>query len=457
MTEETNIPSENESSNSGENLWASLEPDSSDSSLHATSDVPPFVAPAPGEATDEGTTTQSHEETASGGPEWPRPTTPVVVAPAMAGGQKSGRTDWRPRVTLLLVAALVGALAGHFASSGSNGGTYSISTSNQAPTAALLTGNVTIPQLVDRVAPSIVTIDVKSPVEEDEGTGMILTSNGLILTNNHVIANSLNGGTISITRYGTTKAIPAILVGTDATDDVALIRAEGVSGLPTVTLGNSHKLVTGDSVVAIGNALGLSASTPTVTAGIVSALGREVTASEGSSSETLYNMIQTDAAINPGNSGGPLLDAAGQVIGMNTAVAGTLPDGTSAQNIGFAIPIAKIQSLIPSLLKGTVLQQKGRAYLGVEVTSNSSSAASANGLSISTGAIVDTVEPGTAAAAAGLQPLDVITKIDKSTINNALDVTKAIQSKKPGQTVTIHVNRFGQRLTLTATLGELPS
>ena len=135
-----------------------------------------------------------------------------------------------------------------------------------------------------------------------------------------------------------------------------------------MTFGNSSALVAGDAVVAIGNALGLAAGTPTVTQGIVSALGRTVTAGSTTSSETLNNMIQTDAAINPGNSGGPLLDAHGDVIGMNTAVAGTLPDGTSAQNIGFAIPVATIISLLPSLKNGASVVSHG-AFIGVEIMS----------------------------------------------------------------------------------------
>ena len=171
---------------------------------------------------------------------------------------------------------------------------------------------------------------------------MIITSDGEVLTNNHVIelySQGGNTGTITVTEYGQTKALPTTLVGYDQSKDVALLKINNASNLPTVTFGNSGKAVVGDAVVAIGNALGLAAGTPTVTQGIISALGRSVTAGgEGTQTETLQNMIQTDAAINPGNSGGPLIDTSGQVIGMNTAVAGTSSDGTSSQNIGFAIP-----------------------------------------------------------------------------------------------------------------------
>ena len=197
--------------------------------------------------------------------------------------------------------------------------------------------------------PAVVSIDVKADSSEDQGTGMIITSGGDVLTNNHVIelyVQNGNQGSITVTEYGQTKQLPTTLVGYDQTKDVALLKITDGSNLPTVTFGDSSKAVVGDAVVAIGNALGLAAGTPTVTQGIVSALGRSVTAGgEGTQTETLQNMIQTDAAINPGNSGGPLIDTSGQVIGMNTAVAGTSTDGTSSQNIGFAIPTAQVEAL----------------------------------------------------------------------------------------------------------------
>jgi S1-C subfamily serine protease len=300
-----------------------------------------------------------------------------------------------------------------------------------------------------------VSIDVRSAGAEDQGTGMIITSTGYIITNNHVIASAAGGGTITVTRTGQTTAIPAVLVGTDPTEDVALIRAEGVSGLPTVTLGDSDKLVTGDSVVAIGNALGLAAGTPTVTAGIVSALGRTVTAGDGSSSETLHNMIQTDAAINPGNSGGPLLNSAGAVIGMNTAVAGTLPDGTNAQNIGFAIPVSEIKTLLPGLLKGGT-SKVGGAYLGVEITTMTPALAQQYGFSVHSGALVSSVVPGSSADKAGIRSGDIIVKMNDTTINTATDVTNFMSAHHAGDSVSIVVVRGTQHLTLHATLGAKP-
>ena len=238
---------------------------------------------------------------------------------------------WLP---VVIVAALVGGAIGAGVTALSdnnnsgNGSNVTIHESSAAPGAAVLSGNVTIPELVSKVIPAVVSIDVKSNGNEDEGTGMIITSNGEVLTNNHVIelySQGGNTGTITVTEYGQTKPLPTTLVGYDQSKDVALLKINNASDLPTVTFGNSGKAVVGDAVVAIGNALGLAAGTPTVTQGIISALGRSVTAGgEGTQTETLQNMIQTDAAINPGNSGGPLIDTSGQVIGMNTAVAGTI-------------------------------------------------------------------------------------------------------------------------------------
>ncbi|MGH3155532.1 MAG: S1C family serine protease, partial [Streptosporangiaceae bacterium] len=310
------------------------------------------------------------------------------------------------------MAALIGGLVGAGVSaladnnSGSSANSLTIKESNAAPGAATLSGGATIPQLVKKVIPSVVSIDVKSNGSEDEGTGMIITSNGEVVTNNHVIelfANDGNTGTITVTEYGQTKALPATLVGYDSTHDVALLKINSAANLPTVTFGNSNKAQVGDAVVAIGNALGLAAGTPTVTQGIISALGRSVTAGgEGTAAESLTNLMQTDAAINPGNSGGPLIDTAGQVIAMNTAVAGTSNDGSSAQNIGFAIPIAEVESLLPELLKGGATASGG-GYLGVDITTMTASLRQQYGLIPSTGALVLNVVSGSPAANAGLQ------------------------------------------------------
>jgi putative serine protease PepD len=357
---------------------------------------------------------------------------------------------------LLLVAALVGGVAGHFtARAGSANANLPVTTNSVAPASSSNNGGLTIPQLVVKVQPSVVSIDVKGQGSEDQGTGMIISSNGLVVTNNHVIAASVPGGTITVTRTGSTKALPATLVGTNPVDDVALIRIDNTSKLPTVTFGNSNALVVGDSVVAIGNALGLAAGTPTVTNGIVSALGRTVTASSTSSSETLNNMIQTDAAINPGNSGGPLLDAQGDVIGMNTAVAGTLPDGTSAQNIGFAIPVATIESLLKSLKAGQSVVNNG-AFMGVEISSMNPTLQAEYSFTVTSGAVVMSVVPGSGAASAGIKQGDVIVGINGTPITSAQDVSSVISSEHPGDVISVKVVRGSKTITKSVILGTAP-
>jgi S1-C subfamily serine protease len=258
-----------------------------------------------------------------------------------------------------------------------------------------------------------------------------------------------------VTEYGQTKALATSLIGYDESKDVALLKIDNGSGLPSVTFGNSSKAVVGDAVVAIGNALGLAAGTPTVTQGIVSALGRSVTAGGlGSSTETLQNMIQTDAAINPGNSGGPLIDTSGQVIGMNTAVAGTSGDGTTSQNIGFAIPIAQVESLLPGLQKGGQTGTGRGGYLGVDITTLTPALRQQYGFTPTQGAVILSVVPGSPADKAGLVQGDVIVTIDGKAITSAEDLQKAVQAGKPGQTITITYYVGNSKRTANVTLGN---
>jgi S1-C subfamily serine protease len=362
-----------------------------------------------------------------------------------------------------IVAALIGGVIGAGVTAladnnnSGNGNAVTIHESDAAPGAAVLSGNVTIPELVNKVIHSVVSIDVKSSGEEDEGTGMIITSDGEVITNNHVIELYTEGGdkgTITVTEYGQTKALPTTLVGYDQTKDVALLKINGASNLPTITFGDSSKAVVGDSVVAIGNALGLAAGTPTVTQGIVSALGRSVTAGgEGTQTETLQNMIQTDAAINPGNSGGPLIDTSGQVIGMNTAVAGTSSDGTSSQNIGFAIPAASVEALISELEKGGQ-SGNGGGYLGVDITTLTPALRQQYGFTPTSGAVILSVVSGSPADKAGLVQGDVIVTIDGTNITSADDLQKVVQNGKAGQTISITYYVGDSKRTTTATLGS---
>ncbi|MEI8268357.1 MAG: trypsin-like peptidase domain-containing protein [Acidimicrobiaceae bacterium] len=381
----------------------------------------------------------------------------VIVDEVPLASQKAGpKSILSSRIGLLLVAALIGGLAGHYASgSSSSVNGLTIQSVTNSPGAAILPNGQSIPKLVQRLLPSVVSIDVQGNGGEDQGTGMIISSNGLVMTNNHVIAAATFGGSITVTRSGSTKKLPATLIGTNPINDVALIRINNISGLPAVSFGNSKKLSVGDAVVAIGNALGLAAGTPTVTTGIVSALGRTVTASSSMSTETLNDMIQTDAAINPGNSGGPLLDASGNVIGMNTAVAGTLADGSSAQNIGFAIPAATIQSLLKSLLAGQTVVNHG-AYMGIEMESLTPSLQQQYGFSVASGAVIMSVISGTPAASAGLLQGDIIVGINGTTIGGGADVQQVISSHHPGDVITISIVRGTKHLSIKLTLGTKP-
>jgi S1-C subfamily serine protease len=204
-----------------------------------------------------------------------------------------------------------------------------------------------------------------------------------------------------------------------------------------VTLGSSANLKVGDDVVAIGNALDLKGGF-TVTRGIVSALNRSIDSEDGGQ---LTGLIQTDAAINPGNSGGPLVNAAGQVVGINTAVSG------QAQNIGFAIAIDGIKAKLDKLRTGQSTATQARAYLGV----------SSQAIDGTPGATVTDVGAGTPAAGAGIQPGDVITAIDTTAVNNPDDLGTAIQAHKPGDRVTVTIQRGTTKRTTSVTLGTRPA
>jgi putative serine protease PepD len=213
------------------------------------------------------------------------------------------------------------------------------------------TTGASVSQIVNDVSPAVVEVSANDGNGSgDEGTGMIVTSEGEVLTSDHVIDGATS---VTVALAGSTEQRTATVIGADPDKDVALLQIEGVSGLPTVTLANSGSVQVGDPVVAIGTALALGDSS-SVTSGIISALDRTITAGDSAagSTETLNGMIQTDAAINPGNSGGALLNSIGQVIGMNTAAAGSTSNGSPAQNIGFAIPSNRLAALLPGLRSG---------------------------------------------------------------------------------------------------------
>ena len=272
------------------------------------------------------------------------------------------------------------------------------------------------------------------------GSGFILTEDGYVITNCHVI----DGATaVSVTTHDGTE-YPAQIIGSDATNDVAVLKVEA-TGLQAVTLGSSDSLITGDMVVAIGNPLGTLSATQTV--GYVSGKDRDVT-TDGS----IISMIQTDAAINSGNSGGPLFNTNGEVVGITTAkYSGTTGSGASIEGIGFAIPIDDVKGIISDLIDYGYVTG---AYLGVTVQDTDSASASAFGLP--TGAYVTRVEPGSAAANAGIQPKDMIIQLGDTKVTGITTLTRALRNFKAGDTTTITIIRSGNQMELTITLDEKP-
>jgi putative serine protease PepD len=264
---------------------------------------------------------------------------------------------------------------------------------------------------------------------------------------------------ITVTLYGQTKSLPATLVGADQSSDVALVKIDSPpSNLQAITFGNSRQLQVGDAVIAVGNALGLSAGTPTVTSGIVSATGRTVQAADstGGTTETLTNIIQTDAAINSGNSGGALVDSDGQVIGMNTAVASSSQGNAPAQNIGFAIPAATIQGLLVQLRQGgTTLASK--AYIGVEVEDETTQIQQAYGFVPSSGAVVVSVVSGSPADNAGVKEGDVIVAYNGKAVTSSQNLTTDVQASSVGNTVSITLWQGQSKKTVAVTLGQAPA
>ena len=241
------------------------------------------------------------------------------------------------------------------------------------------------------------------------------------------------------------------MTGTDPADDLAVLKVNPPSaGLTVATLGDSSKLQVGQDVLAIGNPLGI---TQTVTNGIISALGRSV--SEGQGGATLPNAIQTDAPINPGNSGGALVDMQGNLIGIPTLTAIDPEFNTPANGVGFAIPSNRVAFIVPQIIQTGSVTHTGRAALGVRVTDVDPTVAAQDNLSVDHGALIVSVNPGSAAASAALQAGDVIIQVDNKAVNDVSSLGDALDTKNPGDTVSVKVYRGNQQLKINVKLGEL--
>lgn len=271
------------------------------------------------------------------------------------------------------------------------------------------------------------------------GSGVILSGDGYILTNYHVIE-----GADKLQVVASGGEYEAKVVGTDPSSDLAVIKIEA-SGLPAVEIGSSSDLVTGEWVMAVGSPFGLEQS---VSTGIVSAVSRSSSSLYSSESEAIYtNMIQTDAAINPGNSGGALVDKNGKLIGINTLIAST---SGSSSGVGFAIPVDYAMKIAEQIIAG---QTPSHAQLGVSLTTVNSSVAARYNLPVSGGAYVTRVTSNSGASKAGIAEGDIITKVGDSKVTSASDLIIAVRSHNPGDTVSVTFNRSGSEQTVDVVLG----
>jgi len=369
-------------------------------------------------------------------PAAPPPGPPAFPAAASAPGARPGRAG---RGLALGAAALVlslgSALVGGYAATRWDDDTP-VTASQRTTAAAPVVDRSSLAGIAAAVQPSVVSVATGS----GEGSGVVLSEDGSILTNNHVVADARSDA-LTVT-FSDGKRASASVVGTDPKTDLAVIKASGVSGLTPAKFGDSDAMRVGDTVLALGSPLGLEGS---VTAGIVSATNRTIQAGEQGSplqrpaASSISGVIQTDAAINPGNSGGALVNLGGEVIGINTAIA-TAGSGNGNIGVGFAIPSNRAKQVAEALAKG---QKVSHPYLGVQVTTASGG-----------GALVGAVTSGSPAERAGLQRGDVITKIADSTVADSNDLVSAVQAGKVGDRLEVTYTRDGAVRTTTVTLAE---
>ena len=414
-----------------------------DPSMSAPATEP--VAPAPAPPADP-----------TGPPPWPA-TGPSASGPAGPPPPPPGALPARPSSWKQFVAgALVGALVG-----GATAGGVYLATKDDTSTrtvvvrqsagAARNTSAIARPQdiqgILAKVEPAVVAISTGGAVTGDQfesggaGTGFVISADGVIVTNNHVIEGADGAIEVAFTD-GTSER--AKVLGTSPENDLAVLKVEATN-LPFATLGSSESLRVGDEVVAIGNALALEGGL-SVTRGIISAKNRTVPEENGA---RLYSVLQTDAAINPGNSGGPLVNSSGEVVGINTAIA----DPQEAQNVGFAISIDAMKSVIEDLRAGKEVRT---AFLGVVTQEVTAALAEEENLRTDQGAFVRQITEGSAADDAGLESQDVIIAVGGNQVTSPDELAAEVRRFKPGDDVELLIERDGDQQTLTVTLGTRP-
>ncbi|WP_373855309.1 S1C family serine protease [Gordonia desulfuricans] len=384
----------------------------------------------------------------------PNATQPIPGYPTPPpGSQRTGRRSATPIVATALIAGLLGgavALGGQAVLDHTAVGTSStaptLTTAAPTPAAPSQPGSITY--AAQAASKYTADIQVTGAQGVAVGSGIVLSQDGYVLTNNHVVSALGSGATISATTADQ-DSHPATVVGTAPSYDLAVIKLGGVSGLTPAPIGSSADLQVGEQVVAVGSPESLS---NTVTSGIISALSRTVTAGDGQGSQvTVYNGLQTDTPINPGNSGGPLVNLQGQVIGVNSAVdtGSGASDGVQAFGLGFAIPIDTASRVANELL------HNGQATKPVLGVTGSIAATNAAATTQTSGAQITDVQANGPAAAAGLSSGDVITKVGDQRISSYADLMAAVLGYSPGQSVPLTVRSGGSEHTVTVTLGSV--
>ena len=366
---------------------------------------------------------------------------PAPVPPSPAGPAAVGRGR-RAGAAALVAVALVAGSAGSLLTRALDGDPESAPAGQTTRPASPATSSrrldgaaLDVAGVVAAAGPSVASIQVsyRGRGATGAGSGVVLTADGEVLTNAHVVDGA---SSVRVTLAGESRARTAVVIGSDPSADLALLRIDDAAGLPVAELGRSGDVAVGDDVVAIGNALALRGG-PTVTRGIISALDRTLQAD----SVAMTGLIQTDASISSGNSGGPLVDATGRVIGINTAVASS-GGRSAAENIGFAIPVDQALPVIERLRGNTSAALAG--FLGIR------SSDPADG---SRGATIVDVEPGSPAAAGGLRAGDLVTHVGDKAIDGAAALGAAVRSRQPGETVRLRVVRGDTEVGVDVTLG----
>jgi putative serine protease PepD len=381
---------------------------------------------------------------------WAGSPAPVSAPDRPAGVGQRGR---RPRLVLAAVAlataaGLLGGAAGAGVATalGDDTGSSTTTVSRGAAVSNTATATGAVESAAATIAPSVVTIAVTaSPSGTSRqvagtGSGVIISTDGYILTNNHVISGAGGRAALEVTfDDGSTAA--ATVIGTDPSSDLAVIKVDGVDDLVAASFADVAELRIGQDVVAVGSPLGLGG---TVTAGIISALDRPVrTGGSGADpTTTVIDAVQTDAAINPGNSGGPLVDLAGRIVGINTAIA-SLSAGAGQKSgnigVGFAIPADTAADVADQLIADGTAEH---ASLGVSVSDDPAG----------NGAVLQDVVDGSAASAAGLRPADVVTEVAGRAVRDVDDLIAAVRDHDPGDTITVRYDRGGQNATASVVL-----